>query len=101
MNAKGFPAIRQRHRVPRLIVEVNLKRKGEVHGRDYTCRRRLGEAGDPGSRGGCDGSSDRGQTAAARWVHGVVCAVAARLPRRDGGLLGITSLGTTATHDGP
>ena len=41
LNAKGLPAIqhRYRHRVPRLIVEVNLKRKGEVHGRDYTCRR--------------------------------------------------------------
>jgi len=30
MNAKGRPAIQRRHRVPRLIRELNLKRKGEV-----------------------------------------------------------------------
>ena len=84
-----------------MIVEVNLKRKGEVHGRDYTCRRRPGEAGHPGSRGGCHGSSDRRQAAAARWVHGLVCAVAARLPRRDGGLLGLAPLGPAVAGDGP
>jgi C4-dicarboxylate transporter DctM subunit len=30
MNAKGCPAIQRRHQVPRLIRELNLKRKGEV-----------------------------------------------------------------------
>ena len=30
MNAKGRPAIQRRHQVPRLIRELNLKRKGEV-----------------------------------------------------------------------
>ena len=63
-------------------------------------RRRSGEARHPGSRGGCDGSSDRGQAAAARWVHRVVCAVAAWLRRRDGGLLGVAPLGTAAARHG-
>ena len=36
----------------------------------------------------------------ARRVHRVVCAVAARLSRRHGGLLGVAPLGTTAASDG-